>query len=301
MAHGRFSFRALTSLVLFWTFLAIVLSGAVLFIAPKGRIANWTGWQLLGLGKEQWGAVHTLMSIAFLVGGLFHLLKFNRRVIWAYVRRSGEVESPFRWAVIGSVVVSLAILVGTLAGVPPFATVVQVKEGFREGWGADAAPAAPIPHLEEQTLAQIAERLQLDPDEACESLRSQGVTCDSPSATLRQIAASAGRSPADVYRLLRPAASGRAELPGTGEAANPLLGAPGTEGHGAGWGRMTVAEVAAQRGLTVDEALASLAKHGIVAPAGASLRELASQHGLRPADLAGLLAAAPAPEPDTVP
>lgn len=116
VAHGRFSFRALTSLVLLWTGLAIVLSGAVLFIAPKGRIANWTGWQVMGLDKEQWAAVHTLMSIAFLLGGLFHLLKFNRRVIWAYARRSGEVESPFRWAVIGSLAVALLILAGTIAG-----------------------------------------------------------------------------------------------------------------------------------------------------------------------------------------
>jgi len=80
MARRGFNFRSFTAFILTWTFLTLVVSGAVLYIAPPGRIANWTRWQLIILTKEQWQAVHTLTAVAFLVGGLFHLLKFKRNM-----------------------------------------------------------------------------------------------------------------------------------------------------------------------------------------------------------------------------
>ena len=52
MALKKFNFRALTSLTLLWMFLALLVSGVVLYIAPPGRIAHWTDWALLGLTKE---------------------------------------------------------------------------------------------------------------------------------------------------------------------------------------------------------------------------------------------------------
>ena len=77
MASKNFSFKTFTSFILAWSFLALIISGAVLYVAPAGRIANWTRWQLIILTKEQWQAVHTLAAIVFLIGGLFHLLKFK--------------------------------------------------------------------------------------------------------------------------------------------------------------------------------------------------------------------------------
>ena len=58
-------------------FLMLILSGTMLYVSPPGRVAHWTGWTLLGGSKEQWGAVHSLMALVFLIGGLFHLLKLQ--------------------------------------------------------------------------------------------------------------------------------------------------------------------------------------------------------------------------------
>jgi len=53
MPKSRFSFRALTSLSLFWAFLSPVLTGVAWFVAPMGRIANWTDWRLMGLALSK--------------------------------------------------------------------------------------------------------------------------------------------------------------------------------------------------------------------------------------------------------
>jgi len=281
VARSRFSFRALTSLVLFWAYLSLVFSGVVLYIAPKGRIANWTDWRLLALAKDEWAAIHTLMALLFLVGGLFHLFKFNRHVIWAYVRRSREEASPFRWAVIGSVVVFAVFLVGTLINVQPFAAVMDVSELFRNGLLASDTSSPPTPHLEELTLAQLAGQLGLDPSDACDTLRTYGLSCDDPSATLLQIARDNGASPNEVYAKLRPAPAG-----GQRDSAHPST-AGGA--RGAGWGRPTVAEVAAQQTIPASRAIDNLRRHGIDATADETVRDVAVRHGLRPADLPAMM------------
>lgn len=51
LIHGR----QLTSFIITFAFVVIAISGVILYIVPPGRVANWTNWQLLGLGKEQRG------------------------------------------------------------------------------------------------------------------------------------------------------------------------------------------------------------------------------------------------------
>jgi len=66
----RFSFKTFTSFLLVLTSFSLVFSGVILFLSPRGRVAHWTDWALMGLGKEEWGAVHILMAIVFLTGSL---------------------------------------------------------------------------------------------------------------------------------------------------------------------------------------------------------------------------------------
>jgi len=69
----RFHGRAFVSVISGFSFLGMAFTGAMLFVTPPGRIAHWTGWTLLGLGKEQWAAQHMLFSLVFFVAALIHL------------------------------------------------------------------------------------------------------------------------------------------------------------------------------------------------------------------------------------
>jgi hypothetical protein len=50
--------KGLTSLAMACLFLIVSFSGIILYMTPQGRVANWTNWTLLGLGKHDWSAVH---------------------------------------------------------------------------------------------------------------------------------------------------------------------------------------------------------------------------------------------------
>jgi len=336
MPRSKFSYRALTSVLLLWSFILVVGSGVLLYVAPRCRIADVTGWQVLALDKGHWEAIHTVMSIVFLAGGILHLFKFNRRTVGTYVRRSREELSPFRWPLIIATVVVAGIMVGTIAGVPPFSTVMDVKDEFHEGRDLATAPQSAAA-FEQLSLRQVALRAGVDPEAACSALRDAGVDCASPDAGLVDLAETADRSPVELYRQLETAfpaggwqggqGRGRA-LPGIGrrpasearstpdssedEAATgettgseryledlPGAEAPPREGAGearpwrrrpgmgrqAGWGRLTVAQLATQLSVPVQVALERLRDHGIEAARDDQVRDLADRYGVRPSDL----------------
>ncbi|MDI9444793.1 MAG: DUF4405 domain-containing protein, partial [Planctomycetota bacterium] len=51
------SAKGFTSLFLTLTFGAVASSGAILYLTPRGRVANWTDWTMLGLSKDEWAAL----------------------------------------------------------------------------------------------------------------------------------------------------------------------------------------------------------------------------------------------------
>jgi len=40
--------RAMTSILIAAWFLLLLISGAVLFVSPPGRLANWSSWPMIG-------------------------------------------------------------------------------------------------------------------------------------------------------------------------------------------------------------------------------------------------------------
>ena len=63
----KFRTRGFVSLLLALTFLVASFSGVILYLTPRGRVANWTGWTMLGLDKHEWGAIHINACLLVLV------------------------------------------------------------------------------------------------------------------------------------------------------------------------------------------------------------------------------------------
>lgn len=272
MALPRFNFRALTSLTLLWMFLALLVSGVVLYISPPGRIAHWTDWALLGLTKEQWQAIHTLASLVFVVGGFFHLLDLNRRAIWNYLKRSRRPDSPFRMSLLFSLILSVVVLAGTVAAIPPFTWVTGLGEWATESWETPQN-SAPAPHAEEWTMLQAVESLGIDRESAWSALEAAGFTVEGPDQTLREMSDENGTTPAVLYQVLV------AVQPVGDEGVRPV----GSVSRGLG--RRSLSDVAQEVGITLEEALIRLDAQGIEAESADSLRELSKRYDRTPAEV----------------
>jgi Domain of unknown function (DUF4405) len=281
MIKTTFSFRTFTTLILAWTFLALMVSGTVLYVSPPGRIANWTRWSIIALTKQQWQAVHTLSAIVFLTGGLFHLLKFNWKAFVAYLRRrGGETGLRFRWEIVASLTLFGVVMAGTVAALPPFGSIMVAGERIKESWGVPG-DEPPVPHLELQSLGDVAAKLGIKPDTAVRVLQEKGITAPEAGAPLKDVASRNRRTPREVYDALQQASGTKAE-----PAAH---GAPGT---GSGMGTRTVVQVAEELGLSAAAALKVLEANGLEAKLEEDLRTVAFRKGRRPFEVYEILKAA---------
>lgn len=267
MPKQSFSFRAFTAFLLLWAFVVLLVSGLVLYVAPPGRIANWTDWRLLGLTKGQWESVHTILSLAFVIGAFFHILKFNWKVLLNYLKKKAVSGLRYRRELVTSAVLSVLFLAGSAAEIPPFVQIMDFGEYLKNSW-ASPEEEPPIPHLELQTLAKVARSLSLTPNQALNILQRKGVSVQDTSQTLREIAEEAGTSAREVYTLLR-------------EVRDRSTGEEGF-GPGSGLGRLTLSQVAERLSVPVDTVLARLARHGVEAQADLTIRDVAQQADKRP-------------------
>jgi hypothetical protein len=249
------------------SFVVLLATGLVLFVAPLGRIANWTAWNVLGLRKTDWAGLHITFSALFLVVTVFHLV-FNWRPLVSYFKDRLTRRPGFRpeWAL--AVLIVGGVFAGTRLAVPPFSTVLAWNEDLKQSWDAPAN-RAPIPHAELLTLRELAAKGGVPVETAAARLEARGLKGFAPETVVQEIAAAANLSAQQVYAIIL----------GSGERGGGRGEGRSGQGAGGGPGRKTLEEFCAEEGLALSEALARLAARGITANSSQTLREIAVAAG----------------------
>ncbi len=107
----RYSWRAMTSVLVALAFIMMAVSGVVLLVSPPGRVANWSDWRMLGYTKHDWSDLHAWFAVVFVLAGLLHTV-LNIRPLLNYFRSRRTHRFAFRW----EWVVALGIGAGVFAG-----------------------------------------------------------------------------------------------------------------------------------------------------------------------------------------
>ena len=203
MKKKRFSWRAFISLGLFIAFLMLFVSGIILYLAPPGRVANWTNWQILGLSKQDWQNQHTLFSLAFAILSIFHLFSINWKAFWSYIVAKAHAGPGRPIEIFSILFLALLFGIGTHLKIQPFSTVIDFGDALSESW-EEPQQSPPIPHMERMTLREIAERFTRgqSPESLQKQLEEAGITAPSLDQTLESIARENNTSAQEVYKLL---------------------------------------------------------------------------------------------------
>jgi hypothetical protein len=133
----KFRFKAFTSLLLTIVFLILAFSGVILFITPRGRTANWTGWSILKLSKQQWQSMHYNIALLFLIIALLHLF-LNWGVFWSYIKKICNLGWNMKAEILLATALAAIILVGTIYRVPPFGTLQTYNNEIKDYWDNQA-------------------------------------------------------------------------------------------------------------------------------------------------------------------
>jgi hypothetical protein len=263
-----FHWRGHTSLVVTLAFLVLATTGVILYVSPQGRVANWTGWNVWGLSKEEWAAAHTTAALLFLVASGFHVY-FNWSTLVRYIVRQRKIA--LKREMIGAAAVVAAVFVGTVVGIPPLSGIADLNDRIKAHWEG-RSEQAPYPHAEASTLADFSEKTGIPPATLVERLARAGISVDDPaSQTLEDLARARGLSPNELF------------------AAISRERESGAAGHGMGTGRLTIQELCEQRGIDPARALEVLREEGYSADAAMTLKSLAEQKGVTPWEIRELI------------
>lgn len=203
MKKTQFSWRAFISLGLFSAFLMLFASGIILYLAPPGRVANWTNWQIFGLSKQDWQNQHTIFSLAFIVLSIFHLFSINWKAFWSYVvsKAHAGLGKPLELSSI--LFLALLLGIGTFVKLQPFSAVIDFGEYLSASW-EEPENRPPVPHTEKMTLREISARFTSgqSPESLLDKLEMNGLVVKSFDQTLEHIGKENNLSAQDVYKLL---------------------------------------------------------------------------------------------------
>ena len=202
----KWNSRSFFSFLLALSFVVIMVSGIVLYIAPHGRVAYWVNWRLFGLTKDGWAAIHTIIGYLFMIVAVAHFV-LNFRVFAGYLKKTVQAGQKHLWELVASVVLFLLIFGATISNVPPFSTTMEIGEYFKESWAVESEKI-PIPHSELMTIAKFSEKLDLPIESVMKSLNEHGIQVEDTNETLKSIADRNDVSPSDVYKIMQPQRGG---------------------------------------------------------------------------------------------
>jgi hypothetical protein len=267
-----FSWRVFISFGLFMALLMMLVSGVVLYIAPPGRVANWTDWRLIGLTRTGWRNQHLIFGFAFILLSLFHLFLVNWKAFFSYIKSKTTqgIKSPAE--LISILLLSSFFGIGTFYGTQPFSEIIDFGNRFSSSWERQER-RAPIPHAELLTLIQLSQQPGMggDPEALKTKLERSGLKVVSVNETLAEIAQANGMAAEKVYEILAPA-----------EKEGSIL-------SGKGFGQKTLQQIADEAGVSPTSLQLALHQKGIEAKTDTSLKKIAEENGIEMKELRQLL------------
>lgn len=128
--------RKITSFIMLYSFIIMVLSGFVLFISPFGRLAMMINWKFMMLDKMQWQALHLIFMLIFTVAGLLHIV-YNFKAIKNYLKSKSKKIVVFTTANLVAIVITASLFYVTIQHMEPFESFVKMNKSFNEYWTAE--------------------------------------------------------------------------------------------------------------------------------------------------------------------
>ena len=144
MEQARVQGRPLTALLMLMSSVLLASSGAMLLFAPRGQVANASGWELLGLTRWQWEDLHACFALLML-GRRSRIFGSSKPLAHHIRQRTAALATsllPLRFEALLAVALCLMVLIGSVWQAPPFSYVTHLRSEMRGASGHGAPFAA---------------------------------------------------------------------------------------------------------------------------------------------------------------
>ena len=284
MRKNKQSSRSLIAFIVTWAFVILTITGLVLYVVPQGRVAYWTHWSLLGLGKEQWGDVHMMFGGIFIIAGIIHLY-FNWKPFKKFLADRVKGQLQLKQEFVIAMTFSVVIVVMSIFHIPPVSWVFDLNQTLKDSWVTSPELEPPFGHAEEVSLAGISRRMGLDLEQGVRALKREGFSFNGPQDSLEKIALANNVTPMDVYAVIRRYEIKPDPVPAFGMTIEDVE----ARYAGTGLGRKTLADVCKSVQIGITNCVERLSVKGFKVASDEKLKQAAERYEINPIDVLKML------------
>ncbi len=265
----KINWRAFVAIYMGLSFIAMLITGIMLYIAPVGRIAFWTNWKFLGLTKKEWESLHILFSFIWIVFAVYHIV-FNWDALINYIRTKFNKTKKIRTEFVYAFLLILLVFLGTYYKIPPFSTVINLSDYVTESWESKETEP-PVPHAERLTLNEFAKIVKIDEKTIYKTLKKNGLEIPSSQVTVQKLAEINNTTPDKIYRLLEVNKALSSDKIGNSKY-----------GPGSGLGRKLLSEIFKENNIEWNDGIKILGEKGIQVKEDEKIKTIAEENGISP-------------------
>jgi len=251
--------KKITSLVMLWSMIMMTYTGIILYIAPHGRVANWTNWELFWWDKHQFAQIHTTFMALFIIATLLHIY-YNFKPMVSYMKNQMKQFVFFTKEMIVALGITLLFVTGTLFEVPPFSTFVAFGDSIKDSW-AKKSEEPPYGHAEESTLKDFSQKTGYELQRVLKILHEHNITAND-SQTLEEIASQEHQTAKYLFGLIQNSLS-------TSTSKKQI----------SGLGRKTFVQIAKEMDINLEQFIKELEKMGIKADKNDKFKSTVEKQG----------------------
>jgi len=256
--------KKIISLTLAFSFLIMSVTGMMLYIVPKGKIAYWASWKMFGLSKTQYGDIHITSMFLFLVVTIWHIY-YNWKPLMSYLKDKSKKITFLKKEFLIALGINTFFVLGTLVGLQPFQSLLDMNEGIKSYWEKEYG-SPPYSHAEESSLQVFSKKIGVDIESARKLLQEKNILVDKNSQTLLNIAQKNTIAPKVIYEAIKP-------KKGTSQTEISSLG------------RRTLDELSQMNVIDLEKSLLFLKEKGFEAKPISRMREIANALETTPYEL----------------
>ncbi len=248
-----------------WSVIMMAYTGIVLYIAPHGRVAHWTNWELFGWTKDQFAQIHTTFMVLFVVATLLHIY-YNWKPLISYMKNRLKQFVFFTKEMLIALLISLLFLFGTLYEIAPFSSFLHFGESIKDNW-IEKSEEPPYGHAEESTLKDFSQKTGYDLTKVMKVFKEHNLSV-MENQTIKEIASDQDMTADQIYKLI------------TGSLGNKL-----NKNKISGLGRKEFRQIAKELNIDIDQFLQKLDAMGIKAQKKDKFRSTIEKQGFNARDV----------------
>ena len=209
--------------------------------------------------------------------GLLHIY-YNWKPILAYMKDKARRIKVFTGASNVGLALTIIFIVGTYFNVQPMSTIMDISEHFKSTATAKYGEP-PYGQAQSSSLQMFTGRMNLDLKKSMELLEATGISVSDEKETLSDIAKRSGKTPQQVYEIIKPAT----QQPAQASPEHSANEAPTMNPLVSGMGKKTITQICSEIGIEeCDEVIKKLEEKGIKVESDEKVKDAATANGLDP-------------------